>query len=203
MKPLLLGAIRRHAPILLALTLVGVLSGCAHPISLAGTTAALAGTGGGKVAKGAGLVISDEDRKREVVSPGGGGDKVSYLPYRDLEVGLYLAMSETFERVTRITGPNDPKVKQERLDYVVTPTIATTSFSPSLFTWPPTIFTVELVCKVTDGDGQPVAEVRAFGEGRAEFDEFKSDFSLAAKRAADDALRKLVKSLGEARPKFQ
>ena len=65
----MLGAFRRHAPILLARTLVGVLSGGAHPISLAGTPAALAGTCVGKVAKGAGLVISYEDRKREVVSP--------------------------------------------------------------------------------------------------------------------------------------
>lgn len=203
MKPTPHGAFRRLATLVLGSALVAVLAGCAHPISLnSNASTLLVGSGSGKLAKGAALAISDEDRKREVVGPGGGGDKVSYFPYRDLEVGLYLALSETFERVSRVAGPTDPKIQQERLDYVITPTIKTTSFSPSLFTWPPTIFTVELLCKVTDPEGRTVTEVRAFGEGRAEFDEFKSDFSLSAKRAADDALGKLVKALGEAKPKL-
>lgn len=204
MKPHPHGVFRRLATLLFGGVLVAALAGCAHPISLnSNASTMLVGTGSGKLAKGAALAVSDDDRKREVVSPGGGGDKVSYFPYRDLEVGLYLALSETFERVSRVAGPADPKIQQERLDYVITPMVKTTSFSPSLFTWPPTIFTVELVCKVTDAEGRAVTEVRAFGEGHAEFDEFKSDFSLSAKRAADDALAKLVKALGEAKPKLQ
>ena len=134
--------------------------------------------------------------KREVVTPGGGGDKVSYKPYHDLETGIYIALSESFAKVVRIGGQQDAKVKAEALRYLVTPQINTTSYSPSIVTWPPTIFTVELVCKVSDAEGRPVTEVRAMGEGRAEFDEFKSDFSLAAKRASDDALAKLIRVLG-------
>lgn len=194
---------RRILWALSGLLLAVVVSGCAHPISLTGNAVAIAGTGSGKLDKGVGLSITDEDRKREVVGPGGGGDKVSYFPYRDLETGLYLALSETFTRVSRVTGAADPKVKSEGLSYVVTPIIATTSFSPSIVTWPPTIFTVELTCKVVDADGKAVTEVRAMGEGRAEFDEFKSDFSLSAKRASDDALRKLVKALSDAKPQFR
>ena len=34
------------------------------------------------------------------------------------------------------------------------------------------------------------------GEGRAEFDEFKKDFSLAARRAGQDAVSRLVIALG-------
>jgi hypothetical protein len=173
-----------------------IATGCAHPISLTGNTDALVGTGKAKLDHAVGLSISEDDRKREVTTPGGGGDKVSYQPYRDLETGLYIAFSETFAKVVRINGPQDPKVKGEALRYLVTPQINTTSYSPSLVTWPPTIFTVELVCKVSDVEGRTVTEVRAMGEGRAEFDEFKSDFSLAAKRASDDALSKLVKALG-------
>lgn len=178
-------------------------SGCAHPISLAGNVANLAGSGTAKIDKAVGLSISDEDRKREVISPGGGGDKVSYHPYQDLETGLYVALSESFARVTRVSSIADPKVKAQGLNFIITPVIATTSSSPSLLTWPPTVFTVELVCRVTDGDGKPVTEVRAFAMGRAEFDEFKSDFSLAAKRAADDALRNLIKVIGDATSKLQ
>ena len=112
-------------------------------------------------------------------------------------------MSESFARVTRVSSIADPKVKAQGLNFIITPVIATTSSSPSLLTWPPTVFTVELVCRVTDGDGKPVTEVRAFAMGRAEFDEFKSDFSLAAKRAADDALRNLIKVIGDATSKLQ
>ncbi len=190
---------KRFLAILAGLWLAAVLAGCAHPISLAANVADLAGTGTGKLDKAVGLAISDDDRKREVIGPGGGGDKLSYQPYRDLETGLYVALSETFTRVTRVSGTGDPKVRSDGLDYVVVPTIATTSFSPSLFTWPPTVFTIELTCRVVDADGKPVTELRAMGDGRAEFEEFKGDLSLAARRAADDALRKLVKALADAK----
>lgn len=186
-----------------ALLLTAALGGCAHPISLAGNAVALTGTGTGKLDRAVGLSITEEDRKREVTGPAGGGDKVTYQPYRDLETGLYIALSETFARVSRITGINDPKVKSDALDYIITPSIATTSFSPSLMTWPPTIFTVELTCKVVDAAGKAMTEVRVMGEGRAEFDEFKSDVSLAAKRASDDALKKLVKALSDAKPQLR
>lgn len=194
---------RRFVLALAGLLLVAVVSGCAHPISIVGNAATLAGTGTGKLDTIVGLSMTDEDRKREVTTPGGGGDKVSYFPYRDLETGLYIALSETFTRVIRVSGIGDPKVKSEGLRYIVTPSISTTSFSPSIATWPPTIFTIELTCKVVDADGKAVTEVRAMGEGRAEFDEFKADTSLSAKRAADDALKKLVRALSDAKPQFR
>lgn len=194
---------RRLLLVLSGLLLAAVISGCAHPISLAGNASALSGTGTGKLDKAVGLSMTDEDRKREVTGPGGGGDKVSYLPYRDMETGLYIALSETFARVSRVSGLSDPKVKSEGLNYIVTPSISTTSFSPSIMTWPPTIFTIELTCKVVGADGKSVTELRVMGDGRAEFDEFKADPSLSAKRAAEDALKKLVKALSDAKPQFR
>lgn len=188
--------LRRGMCVLFALFVAAIATGCAHPISLKGDADALIGAGQNKVNHTVGLLISEEDRRREFVTPGGGGDKVSYMPYRDLETGLYIALSESFSKVVRINGAQDPKVKAEALRYIIVPQITTTSYSPSLFTWPPTIFTIELVCKVSDAEGRAITEVRATGDGRAEFDEFKSDFSLAAKRAADDALGKLIKALG-------
>lgn len=187
--------LRRWLGILFALVVAAIASGCAHPISLTGNADALIGKGQNKMSHGVGLLISEEDRGREFVTPGGGGDKVSYKPYRDLETGIYIALSESFSKVVRVNGAQDPKVKAETLRYLVTPQITTTSYSPSLFTWPPTIFTIELVCKFSDAEGRPITEVRVTGDGRAEFDDFKGDFSLAAKRAADDALGKLVKTL--------
>lgn len=82
---------------------------------------------------------------------------------------------------------------------MITPSLVTTSHSPSLFTWPPTVFTIEITCRIQDEQGKPVTEIRVMGDGRAEFDEFKSDFSMSAKRAANDALTKLVKAIGDAK----
>lgn len=147
--------------------------------------------------KKAGLSIAEADRGRQVITPGGGGDKVSYYPYRDLEVGIYTAMSRVFSSVTKVNGVGDPKVAAEGLQLVVAPSITTNSSSSSAFTWPPTQFSVELNCKVLDPQGALVTEIKVSGAGKAEFSEFKSDFSLSAKRAVDDALGQLAKALSE------
>lgn len=180
-----------------ALAAVLTLGGCAHPIALNPNVANLAGSGVAKIDKRVGLVITEESKKREVTTPGGGGDKVSYFPYRDLESGLYFALSESFTGVTRLGGPADPKLAAEKLNYVITPDIRTTSFSDSAITWPPTQFTVELICTVVSDSGAAVTTLRAMGDGRASWDEFKGDFSLSAKRASEDALKKLVKAIAE------
>jgi hypothetical protein len=184
---------------LLASALVVALSagGCAHPISLATDAGTIAGTGTAKIDRKVGLAITDEQKKREVTTPGGGGDKVSYFPYRDLESGLYFALSQSFSGVSRVSGASDPKVAADGLTLIIVPEITTQSHSPSMLTWPPTVFTIDLSCTVKDPQDRVVTQFRVQGEGRAEFDEFKSDTSLAAKRAAQDALKKLVKALGD------
>lgn len=189
---------------LLLATAVVALGGCAHPISLQSDTGVLVHTGEGKkIDRKVALAVSDAQKSREVITPGGGGDKVSYYPYRDLETGLYVALSETFSGVTRISGPSDAKLAQEGAGLVFVPEITTNSHSPSLFTWPPTIFLIDIEMAVRTPAGAPVAQLKVQGEGRAEFDEFKSDFSLSAKRAAQDALRKLIKSLQDSADKFR
>lgn len=193
----------RWSALAASLLLAVFITGCAHPISLSADVAGLAGSGKLKSDRKIGLSISEADRQREITGPGGGGDKVSYFPYRDLETGLYIAMSESFAQVTRVSGPADPKVKEQGLHYLATPSIVTTSSSPSLLTWPPTLFTIALTCTISDAEGKAITELRVFGEGRAEFDEFKSDASLSARRASADALKKLMSALAEATPKLR
>ena len=41
------------------------------------------------------------------------------------------------------------------------------------------------------------AQINSQGQGRATYNEFKHEFALAARRAAEDALNKLVKALAE------
>jgi hypothetical protein len=183
----------------LCVVALALLQGCAHPISLNPDLAAVKAGSVGKIDRKVGFYIGDDDRKREVTTPGGGGDKVSYFPYRDMETGLYVALSESFTTVTRVTGPADPRIKAEGLNYVISPVIKTQSSSPSPLTWPPTVFTVELTCRVTDPDGKPVSEVKSTGTGNAEFSEFKGNHSLSAKRAVEDALNKLKVALTASR----
>jgi hypothetical protein len=173
--------------------------GCAHPISLQADATAIIGSNKAapKIERKAALAISDEDRKRQVTTPGGGGDKVSYFPYRDLETGLYIVMSESFSSVSRVSGLSDPKIAQEGITLVLFPEVTTQSHSPSLLTWPPTVFTIDVAATVKAPDNRTIRQFKVQGEGRAEFDEFKKDPSLSARRAAQDMLNKLVKALNE------
>lgn len=176
-------------------TMLALLVACAHPISMEATQMPERGTTG-LVNKKVAYVISDADRAKEVTTAGGGGDKVKYLPYRDIEKSLRAALKAVFDDVVALKSTSDAKaIADSGPAYVFTPVINTTSSSSSAFTWPPTQFTVELVCPVTDAQGQPVTEVRAQGTGAAEFAEFKSDFSLSARRATADAAAKLVEQI--------
>lgn len=172
--------------------------GCAHPITMNPDMAALNAAGTTRIDRQVGYHISDASKALEVTTPGGGGDKVRYFPYRDIEPGFYKALSEVFSGVSKIQNPKDPAaVKASGVSLVITPEISTTSFSDSLVTWPPTQFTVTLVCTVTDPQGKLVQTVRVSGDGRATFREFANNFSLAAVRATNDALGKLMKALAE------
>lgn len=173
------------------------LGGCAHPISVGADTSKIVGTVSKKIDKKVGLQITDADKAKEVTTPGGGGDKVNYFPYRDLEAGLYTALGESFTSVSKVSGVADPKVQSEGLSLIFLPTITTNSSSDSALTWPPTKFSIDLVCKVVDAKGQLVTEIRTQGAGQAEFSEFKADVSLSARRAADDTLAKLVQQLAK------
>lgn len=195
-------SVLRVASLAGVILLIALLGGCAHPITLSPDLSQLTAVGNSagtaKVDAAVGLSISDEDKARQVTSAGGGGDKLSYLPYRDLETGLYAALSASFSKVSKVNGLADPKIQAQGIRYVIQPSIATTSYSGSIVTWPPTIFTVDLSCQVLDTQGRKVTEVHASGDGRAEFDEFKHDTSLSARRAALDALNKLVKAFADA-----
>ena len=133
--------------------IVGVLLlvGCAHPISMAPKMSAFDARQENKIiSKNVGYYISEEDRTREVTTPGGGGDKVSYFPYKDLEPGLYKVLSNIFKDVYPIKSLGDKDyLAENKIAYVLIPRIETTSSSDSPFTWPPTDFTVSLPTAVS------------------------------------------------------
>lgn len=166
---------------LLAALVVGA---CAHPIGITPietpprTESALNPK---KVA----YVISDADRNREVITPGGGGDKVSYYPYRDLEKAIRDALRAVYSDVFVVRSATDVEAFRDfGVSYIFQPVITTLSDSSSPFTWPPTSFSIDLSCSVSSPDGRPVTRLRVFADGRAEFSEFIGDFGLAGRRAA-------------------
>lgn len=179
-----------------AVGLIAALSGCAHEISLTGDTSKLPELKTAPIDKTVALVISDEDSAREVITPGGGGDKVSYHPYHDIELPLYVGLGHVFKNVTKLKkAPDADSMHSQHLDYVVVPSITTTSSSPSILTWPPTNFSVTLTCTVTNPTGQKVVVENVTGTGHAEFGEFKRNFGLAGQLAVADAVTKLQSAL--------
>ncbi|HKW37824.1 MAG TPA: hypothetical protein VJO54_08450 [Burkholderiales bacterium] len=173
-----------------AVALLALLGACAHPISI---TPDLASIPAQKptVQKNAAFVIATEDRDREVTTKGGGGDEIRYFPYRELEAGMFQVLSSIYAKVTLLRTSTDKSLLDaSKASYVFLPTVATESSSQSAFTWPPTDFTITIKYKVQDPAGKPVYDNQVQGKGQATYDEFKKDFGLAGKLAAQDALKK-------------
>lgn len=176
----------------LLILVAGVLAGCAHPIVIT-PTVALNRQPDMVIKKNVAYVMTDADREKQVTTPGGGGDKISYYPYRDLEKAIREALRVAYKDVTVIENQGNIEVlKARNVAYVFVPEITTSSDSPSLFTWPPTRFRIEMNANVFDAKGNFITRVRVVGSGNAEFSEFKSNFGLAGARAADDLSAKLV-----------
>ena len=175
------------------------LVGCAHPIVTTPNMSDLSAKDFRKSDKVVGYYISTEDRERRVTTPGGGGDKISYQPYKDLEPGLQKILSNAFTDVITLSSRDDKAaVQKHNIAFIFTPYITTNSSSDSAFTWPPTKFTVSLACEAVDRNGKTVFQTKTEQEGNASFSEFKHDFPLAAKRAMAQALLELQKQLAAA-----
>jgi hypothetical protein len=174
------------------MAVVMMAAGCAHQMTMRADVAGLAlPADATHIPKNIGLYISPENRAKEVTTAGGGGDKVSYRPYADMETGLYKVLGNTFQNVDLLSTLSDVNsIAKHSLTLIAVPEIATVSSSKGVFTWMATDFTVQLSCKFTDVAGREVATVSSTGAGHAEFSDLKSDFSVAGERASRDALEK-------------
>ncbi|MEQ1772231.1 MAG: hypothetical protein ABL891_00495 [Burkholderiales bacterium] len=184
--------------VILTVALVGA---CAHPINIA-PKAELSDSAGASIQKSVAYVISQEDRDREVTTPGGGGDLVSYFLYRDLEAGIFQALSTVFSRVTLVRKINDaPTLTKNNVSLVLVPKITASSSSDGVLTWPPTQFSITIEYYVQDITGTQVYKNLTMGNGRATFSEFSGtgDFGLSGRRAAEDVLRKLKAQIAGAK----
>lgn len=170
-----------------AVATIGV--GCSHPIVITPDVSQISKEGINPIEKNVGYYISALDKEKQVTTPGGGGDKVAYYPYKELEPAIFKVLSNTFRRAYPLNGPDDvDAIRTNDISFVFIPEIQTESSSNSALTWPPTEFKVTLTCKALDKDGKLIWEKKVEAQGVATFSEFKSDFSLAAKRASLKAI---------------
>lgn len=172
------------------------LTGCAHPIVIAPPTHNLEPKAGPVSNKNVAYFISRENREKQVITAGGGGDKVSYYPYKDLETAYYKSLSGVFGRVYTLDSLNNTDyLRANNISFVFVSTIETDSSSTGVFTWPPTDFSITLDTTATDPDGKRIWANRVTGKGHAEYQEFMSDFPLSSKRAAEQAFKLLQEAL--------
>lgn len=167
---------------------VALISGCAHPLNISPDIAAInKSTSSEKSVKSISYYFT-EDIDKEVTTPGGGGDSVKYKPYKELDIGIYKVLSDNFKSVVIIKNGVDQSKAVN--DLVAEITISTNSSSSSVFTWPPTLFGVNISSDFLNPKTGKKEKLLVVGEGRAEFSEFKSNLNLSAKRASEDALNK-------------
>ena len=149
-----------------------------------------------RINKAVGYHISAQDRQHIVKTPGGGGDKVTYTPYKDTESILFTVLSNKFKDVYLVKSLEDASfIKDNEIKLIFIPKIITNSSSESAFTWPPTKFIVDLTVKAVNAKGDVVWEKQVKKTGEAEYDEFKGDFSLSARRATEQAFIQLANDI--------
>lgn len=172
-----------------------LISACAHPISINPQQTPERPQSNLKAKKVA-YVMSDTERNKQVTTAGGGGDKVSYYPYKDAEKAIRDGLRSVYQDVIVIKSAQDTQaIRENAIDLIYTPVITTASSSDSAFTWPPTFFRISLSCNVTDNKGTLLKNMEIEGNGYAEFSEFKSNFGLAGNRATSDLSSKLRKEI--------
>ena len=185
--------------LLLSLPLI-LLIGCSHPIVISPNFGNLPAENSKKINKNVGYFISKADHIKRVTTPGGGGDDVEYSPYKDIESALHKILLNVYKDAYKLNSATDKnEMKKYNISYVFIPKIITNSSSGSFLTWPPTDFSIELTTKALNKKGKQVWSNKTTGKGHAEYEEFISDFSLSARRASKNVLRKLQKKIQSAR----
>lgn len=178
---------------------VAFLAGCAHPISVVPPDVVRSSEMPDRIKKKVGVFISPDSLSLEVVTPGGGGDSVSYFPYRDLENGYHKMLGNVFEDVVQVTKPNDPiEFQRGGISYVISPAIITNSGSTSLVGFAPTNFTADLTSNIRDASGNLLFNPRVIGNASATVSlGIGVNHGVAGQMAIKDALQKMQIALFE------
>lgn len=179
-----------------------VLAGCAHPINITPDSKAYEqNLEPSKIPVG--YFISESDREMQVKQSGGGGDKVTYYPYRELEPALQKVLFQAFIDTKKLSGPPTAQnMTASKIQYAFIPEFTTEAYSSGILTWPPTKFIVKCSIRALDTDGTTVWTGKYEGVGEATNSEWNGDFGLAGKRAAANVFKKMAEDIRNF-PKFK
>jgi hypothetical protein len=181
--------------ILSCLTILALV-GCAHPINVEPDFTKVISTTASPLPLRVGYHVPPDLMNIEVTTTGGGGDNVRYQPYAAITTGYQRMLGTVFQSVTPLaTWPVSPSAAAPAVDYVLTPSIVTSSGGSNFFTWPPETFSVDLSTKILDKSGKTVATPRVVGVGTASTSERLADHGASGRRAFEDALRKMASAL--------
>ena len=174
-----------------------LLAACAHPVKITPPALTLVSDPAVRIDRAVGYLITDQQRATQVTTKGGGGDKISYTPYRDLESGLYQTLSSVFSSVYVVPGAgSDAFIADKHLTFVFVPVIATESSSTNVMLWNPTDFTVHLHVVANDASGKMVWSRDFTGKARSAAGQSLVE-NLPAQQAAADVFGQLQKALIE------
>lgn len=134
-------------------------------------------------------------REKQVITPAGGGDRVRYTPYKDIEPGFNDVLENVFLEVKALDSNIAPNINNNSVDYVVSLEIDTDSSSASMFTWPPTWFGVALKTDIFNTETKKTTKISAKGEGTANYSKFLMNKGITGQEAALDALKNLQMAL--------
>jgi len=178
-----------------AFTAVLLLAACSHPVKIAPPALTLYSDPSLKIGKAVGYRITDQQRGLQATTKGGGGDKISYYPYRDLEGGLYQTLASVFSSVYVVPDANSQAFSADKhLTFVFVPEVTTDSSSTNVLLWNPTNFTVKLHVTANDANGTTVWSRDLVGQARTAAGGSLTE-TPAAQQAAADVFTQLQKVL--------
>ncbi|MDT8405289.1 hypothetical protein [Sulfuriflexus sp.] len=97
----------KNIPRILAVIPLLTLLGCAHPIVISPRIEELPQENSVRIDKVVGYYISATDMAANIETPGGGGDRISYHPYKDIEAALNKVLSNVYKDVYKLKSKND------------------------------------------------------------------------------------------------
>lgn len=184
----------KHLRLVILSTIVILASSCAHEISISPDASDSYKSNKASLSHNVGYYLPPNAKNKIVITPGGGGDRVQYKPYKDIEPAFIEMLNNVFHTVTTLDSKTDKNIAVKNIDYVMSLDITTNSSSPSPFTWPPTWFSVGLDSELVNLKSNEHSNISVKGEGQSEF-EFAGDMDIPGKLASRNALLKLQDEL--------
>ncbi|MDA3945228.1 MAG: hypothetical protein PF439_00915 [Helicobacteraceae bacterium] len=173
--------------LLLALFTLLFLTACVHDISVSPELSKIKKIRPVTIHSTVAYYIPPERYLLSVTTPGGNNDDLRYAPYKETESSLKKVLDNVFTEVHKIAALDDPKIKEDSIQFIFIPTIETMSFSNSNVDWQPTKFNMILKVHVLNAEKKELFTTYAEGKGIANFGRYQKNPTYAVEIASRSA----------------